>query len=111
MSNQLPTPEDNWIKAKRRRVAEQQGWLCHWCGEPMNEIVNDPLQVSLDHLIPKHNGGVTRPGEYVAAHRKCNDTRHPELNRRPATEPALVATTGETATESPFSVLKGRLKW
>jgi len=102
----MRTPEDNWLKAKRTRAAEKQGWLCHWCGRPMTTDPNTDLQVSLDHLTPKHNGGVTRPGDYVAAHRKCNSDRHPEMNRRKASEPVLVATTGETDTESPFAILK-----
>lgn len=106
MANHLPTPEDRWVKAKRRRAAARQGWRCHWCGEPMNQIPNDPLQVSIDEIVPKHNGGVTRPGNYVAAHRSCNEGRHPELNQRKASEPALVASSGEPDTPSPFAVLK-----
>jgi hypothetical protein len=102
--------EDRWIKTKRRRVAEKQGWLCHWCGQPMTEEPNTPMQVSLDHLVPKHNGGTTRPGNYVAAHRKCNSERHPELFRGKDADPVLVATTGEPASVSPFAVLQGRIK-
>lgn len=100
------TPEDNWTKAKRRRIAEKQGWKCYWCGIPMCTIPNCPLQVSLDEIKPRHNGGVARHGNYVAACRKCNSERHPELNRRKHSEPLLVATTGETETLSPFAVLK-----
>lgn len=106
MSRRARTPDDNWLKVKRRRAAEKQGWLCHWCGLPMNEIPNDPMQVSLDELVPQHNGGVARHGNYVAAHRKCNSSRHPEMDRRKKIEPLLVATTGETETESPFVVLE-----
>jgi hypothetical protein len=105
----LRTPEDAWIKTKRLRVADQQGWLCHWCGLLMNQEPGDPMQVSLDEIVPRHAGGVARPGNYVAAHRKCNEERHPELNKRKQTEPLLVATTGETAT-SPFEILKGKIK-
>lgn len=110
MSRRDRTPEDNWVKVKRRRMAEQQGWLCHWCGLLMNEIHNDPMQVSLDEIVPRHMGGVARHGNYVAAHRKCNGDRHPEMNTRKKTEPLLAATTGETETNSPFAILKGLIK-
>jgi len=103
------TPEDNWLRAKRLRQAEKQGWRCHWCGLPMNQIHNDPMQASIEHLTPKHLGGVTRPGTYVVAHAKCNGTRHPELDRRKATEPDLVLSTGEFETPSPFAVLKDKV--
>jgi 5-methylcytosine-specific restriction endonuclease McrA len=106
----MRTPEDNWLKAKRRRAAARQNWRCHWCGLPMNEIPNDPFQVSLEHLVPRYCGGVTRPGTYVAAHRKCNSERHPELNRGKATGSAIVATTGEFETPSPFAVLLGKIR-
>jgi hypothetical protein len=111
MSRRILTPDDVGIKVKRRRIAEQQNWQCHWCGLPMNEIWNDPMQVSLDELNPRHNGGAPRHGNFVAAHRKCNSERHPELNRRKWSEPKLVATTGETETESPFAILKGKMIW
>jgi len=110
MSRQLRTPEDAWVKAKRRRAAIRQGWKCHWCGEKMNQIPNDPLQVSLDELVPRHNGGVAKAGNYVAAHRKCNAERHPELMKRKQTEPGLVLTIGEDTVESPFAILKDKIK-
>lgn len=110
MTHKGRTPEDIGLKAKRRRIAAEQDWLCRWCGLPMNEIPNDPMQVSLDELNPKHNGGVARHGNFVAAHRKCNSERHPELNRRKHTEPLLVATVGKSEVESPFAVLKGKIK-
>ena len=91
-------------------MAEQQNWLCHWCGLLMNEIHNDLMQVSLDEVVPRHMGGVARHGNYVAAHRKCNGDRHPEMNTRKKTEPLLAATTGETETNSPFAILKGLIK-
>jgi HNH endonuclease len=97
---------DAQIKVARTRAACRQNWRCHWCGLAMCTEPNCPWQVSLDHVVPKHAGGEDRPDNYVAAHRKCNAERHPELNRRPHSEPVLVATTGETA-RSPFEILKG----
>ena len=101
-----PQSDEGWLKTKRRRAAARQGGLCYWCHLPMNEEPNSPLQVSLDHLVPKHDGGTSRAGNCVAAHRKCNSERHPEMNHRKRTGTALIATTGETAATSPFAVLK-----
>jgi hypothetical protein len=67
---------------------------------------NTDEQVSLDEIVPRHMGGVAKAGNVVAAHRKCNVERHPEMNKRKASEPLLVATTGETETESPFAILR-----
>jgi hypothetical protein len=105
----LSTPEDNWVKAKRLRAADRQGWLCHWCGVLMTTVKNSPMEVTIDEIVPKHMGGVAKPGNFVAAHRRCNESRHPEMEKRKASEPLLVATTGETETESPFAILR-RLK-
>jgi hypothetical protein len=106
----LRTPEDHaGLKTLRRRLAIKQGWKCHWCGLPMTLDHNTDWQVSLDEIVPRHMGGAPRHGNVVAAHRKCNGGRHPEIERRKASEPLLVATTGETETESPFAILR-RLK-
>jgi HNH endonuclease len=105
MSKKPRSKDDEWIKAKRRKAAAQQNWRCYWCQQLMCEIQNCPHQATLDHLIPKHQGGTLKPGNYVAACRKCNSERHPDLNRTKGNG-ALFATSGEVHT-SPFEKLKG----
>jgi len=108
LTKRLDTPEDDWTRTKRRRIAVKQGWKCYWCGFPMTLAHNDDWQVSLDEIVPRHMGGVAKPGNVVAAHRKCNEARHPEMNKRKASDPSLVATSGETSSGSPFDILKKR---
>jgi len=98
------------IRAKRLRAAEKQNWKCHWCGIAMCRVKGCPQQVTIDHVIPRHNGGTLRPGNFVAACFKCNSERHPELNRLPYHENPVVATTGEVQSESPFAKLKELVK-
>lgn len=95
-----------WIRAKRRRAAEQQDWKCFWCGCMMCRVHGCPQQATLDHIVPKHNGGTLRPGNFVAACHRCNSERHPEMNALKVSPSPVVATTGEVQTESPFAKLK-----
>jgi 5-methylcytosine-specific restriction endonuclease McrA len=96
-------------KLKRLRAAEKQNWQCHWCGHMMCRVDGCQHRVTLDHVVPRHNGGTLRPGNFVAACFKCNSERHPEVNRMKKRSTNLVATTGEPPTESPFAVLKGAI--
>src|SRR5215204_3787409 len=93
-------------KRVRRTLAHKQQWLCHWCKQPMNEIQNDPHQVSIEHKVPHHDGGIDHRSNLVVACRKCNSERHPEINRSKQLSTNLVATTGEAHTGSPFDILK-----
>jgi len=94
------------VKAKRLRAAIKQEWKCYWCGCLMCRVKGCPQQVTIDHKIPRHNGGTLRPGNYVAACFKCNSERHPEMNRFPKSAGVVVATSGEVQSESPFAKLK-----
>jgi len=91
----------------RDRAAQRQNMLCHWCGIEMRTDVepNHPQFLTAEHLIPKHAGGKTRPGNIVAACRKCNNERHPEMNRSP--QSAVVSySCGDDRPHSPFAVLR-----
>jgi 5-methylcytosine-specific restriction endonuclease McrA len=68
---------------------------------------NDPRYLTGDHLVAKHAGGKTVAGNIVAACRKCNNERHPELNK---TREQRRLSSGEDVLRSPFEVLKGR-RW
>jgi 5-methylcytosine-specific restriction endonuclease McrA len=95
------------LRALRAQAARDQKFLCYWCGEEMRTDVDDnhPRAVSGDHKIPKHNGGKTIPGNIVAAHRECNERRHPELNM--TKEPRRLSA-GDDTPRSPFEILRGR---
>ena len=88
------------LPALRARAARRQKGLCYWCKQPM-------LGVTADHLIPLYAGGQTRPGNIVAACAKCNNHRHPELNR---TKELRRLTIGDDKPTSPFEVIAKRIK-
>lgn len=89
----------------RDRAFRKQGGLCYWCKEPMlpSGTQNDPRSASGDHLIPLHANGKTTANNIVAACRKCNCERHPEMNR---TGGGMVASIGNSVALSPFAVLR-----
>ena len=51
-----------WRKL-RLRVLERDGWACHYCGRPANEV---------DHRMPLALGGTDAMSNLVAACRPCN---------------------------------------
>ena len=61
---------------------------------------------SADHLVPRHDGGMTEPGNIVAACRKCNSERHPEWNKSAKSDGYLFATAGDDAPRSAFDELE-----
>jgi 5-methylcytosine-specific restriction endonuclease McrA len=95
------------FRTLRDRAYSNQGGKCYWCGEPMTLTIDqtDPHMLTGDHLVPYHNGGTTKPGNVVAACSKCNNERHPELNRSKKTDPQIY-THGDDRLRSPFEVLK-----
>lgn len=105
----VPKRGSPWtLKALRERACRAQDGLCYWCHQPMllNGPANHPLACTADHYIPRYAGGKTRPGNIVAACRKCNSSRQTEANIPPKTE--RVTTAGSDVNYSPFAVLKGK---
>lgn len=102
--------EHKRLRRLRRQAFNLQNGLCFWCGEPMALGVpqSDPLCCTADHHpIPRHQGGRTRPGNIVAAHGLCNETRHPELNTPPGSgKGGVVFSAGESSSRSPFEILR-----
>jgi 5-methylcytosine-specific restriction endonuclease McrA len=96
------------LQALRLRAYWAQSGKCWWCKELLHRTsdASDPLQLTADHLIPLHAGGKTAPGNIVAACRKCNSGRHPELNKKPLRLHDKVKMWGDPKTYSPFEVLR-----
>jgi 5-methylcytosine-specific restriction endonuclease McrA len=61
-----------------RQIAERDGWICHLCGESIDPNLdrNADMALSVDHIIPKSQGGPDTPDNLKAAHRKCNWQRN-----------------------------------
>jgi 5-methylcytosine-specific restriction enzyme A len=90
----------------RWRAYRAQGGLCYWCQQPMlpNAEINDPRALTADHLVPRYAGGQTKPGNIVAACRRCNSERNAEVNMPRRDERVLQA--GDNTPSSPFARLK-----
>lgn len=64
-------------KAKMRaRLFERDGNKCHLCGLPMSIYhPNHPLGATIDHLIPRSQGGNNDISNLKLAHKRCNEAR------------------------------------
>ena len=59
-------------------VAQRDSWTCWLCGEPVDPslvAISAPLAASVDHVIPKRNGGTNRYENLRLAHQLCNSRR------------------------------------
>ena len=104
----VPKRNAPWtLERLRWRAYRAQGGLCYWCKQPMklNGPQNHPLSLTGDHLIPRYAGGLTKPGNIVAACFKCNTSRQVETNL-PRKDEARWRYGNDTP-RSPFERLKG----
>lgn len=68
----------------RRQIAERDRWICQLCELPIDAELprSNPLGPSLDHRLPKSDGGSHAPDNLHLAHAICNWVR----NSRPLDE-------------------------
>jgi 5-methylcytosine-specific restriction endonuclease McrA len=62
----------------REQLAEQQGWLCAYCGIKMTKHQpgqKDPTFATLDHKIPRCKKGTDDIENLVASCAKCNNMK------------------------------------
>lgn len=71
-----------WRKPRRWRkhaeaVHNRDAWTCWLCGTPTSPkwTFGDPLSPTLDHLIPRSQGGTDGPDNLATAHAICNALR------------------------------------
>lgn len=102
----IPKRGSPWtLERLRDRAYYAQAGRCYWCHQTMTPVGgNNPLSLTADHLIPRYAGGRTRPGNIVAACRKCNSSRQKETNKPRKTEAVFSA--GDPRPLSPFARLK-----
>lgn len=55
--------------------AAQEG-ICGLCGKPME---GDPERLSLDHVIPRFDGGVDALGNLMLCHKECNGQKSNDI--------------------------------
>lgn len=58
-------------------LMEAQGNCCAYCWRPLAPVASlrnqrDPMRPTVDHVIPREAGGPDRPGNWLAAHARCN---------------------------------------
>lgn len=56
----------------RNKLFEQQEGRCFYCDGEMHYASAGPLGATLDHVIPRSDGGSTHWVNAVAAHQICN---------------------------------------
>jgi hypothetical protein len=65
------------IRRRRPAVIATWGMWCHLCGEPIPAGLpdNDPLALTMDHVVPQSAGGTHALDNLRPAHRRCNYRR------------------------------------
>jgi 5-methylcytosine-specific restriction endonuclease McrA len=61
--------------AEWEQIVHESGFQCHLCKEPIIVKLDDPLTLSLDHIIPMSVGGPNTKENVAPAHRRCNQAR------------------------------------
>lgn len=67
-----PTTED--MPYVDRVIFERDGWICHLCKGKVDQARprTDPLGATIDHIVPRSEGGADSPANVATAHLKCN---------------------------------------
>ena len=63
--------------ADRRAIYDRDGWSCQICMDPVDTTLspNDTWAATLDHIVPRAQGGTDDAGNLRLAHRWCNSVR------------------------------------
>lgn len=64
----------NQAKKRLRKVAERDGWRCHLCGQRVSDRPwsGQPDDATVDHLVPRSEGGSDKLSNLALAHNRCN---------------------------------------
>lgn len=60
---------------RKLHLFKRQKGKCHWCKRQMNHRHLDPLSATLDHVIPRADGGMGILENLVVACKECNERR------------------------------------
>jgi 5-methylcytosine-specific restriction endonuclease McrA len=71
------SPSGGWIGQRRRlAIYERDAWTCRICDQPVDTSdPNGDLAPSLDHVVPRSQGGTHDDDNLRCAHRACNSRR------------------------------------
>lgn len=64
-----------WIsRARRQQIYERDDWTCVWCNQPEGHLGPRGM-LTLDHLIPRSQGGTNETHNLITACMCCNRQR------------------------------------
>lgn len=65
-----------WLR-QRTQILEQHGLVCHLCGEAIDPDLpsNHPMDLTIDHVVPRAAGGSDDLDNLRPAHRACNSAK------------------------------------
>jgi 5-methylcytosine-specific restriction endonuclease McrA len=69
---------ENFVESVNRMVVfERDGWICHWCGKPVDPALSGRASMgpTIDHLVPLTEGGEHSYANVALAHHCCNSQR------------------------------------
>lgn len=84
-------------KGLRRLVFERDGLVCHWCRVDVVRGYRDPLPphaATIDHVIPKSEGGPDAIDNLVVCCNACNQRRSRHTASPPITDDELMQLMG-----------------
>ncbi len=62
----------------RAAIAEDHGWQCHWCSQEMRIETGYMNTVTIEHMVPRCQGGPNQRWNLAAACHRCNSIRRHE---------------------------------
>ncbi|WP_219724414.1 HNH endonuclease [Glutamicibacter arilaitensis] len=69
----------DWTTADYHRYKDQvvsaYGWLCHLCRKPIDPAMKGKQGLSLDHVLPRSQGGQNTIENLRPSHLLCNSRR------------------------------------
>jgi Fe-S-cluster-containing dehydrogenase component len=64
------------LPKKRVQLAINQCWRCHWCAQACREDIGWMNSATIEHVLPRSQGGPNEPWNLVMACHRCNTARH-----------------------------------
>lgn len=64
------------LPKRRIQLAINQRWSCHWCAQACREDIGWMNSATVEHVLPRSQGGGNDPWNLVMACHRCNTARH-----------------------------------
>lgn len=73
---------NGWLTtSKKKNVIDRDNWVCQLCGKKIDPQFIDPhpKAATVDHIVPKSQGGTHYADNLQAAHYGCNQAKQNKL--------------------------------